>query len=61
MPQPKRTRAERKKAINDAWWEIDEANPGISTERLIAMIADWTGEDYGDVAILMGDDDAPSK
>ena len=59
MPRPKLSRAERKKAVNDAWWEIDEAEPDISTERLIAMIADRTGEDYGDVANLMGDDDAP--
>lgn len=42
----------RQRRVRDAWGRIEDAEPGISTERLLAMVATDTGEDYGDVAAL---------
>jgi hypothetical protein len=43
----------RKAAINQAWERIEASDPDISTEQLIARVADETGEEYGDVASLV--------
>jgi hypothetical protein len=44
--------AERQQRVQDAWNRIEDAEPDISTERLLAMVMDATGEDYGDIAAL---------
>jgi hypothetical protein len=41
--------------VQQAWKLFEDAEPDISTERLMAMVADATGEDYGDVASLIAD------
>ena len=51
MPR-KRSLAERQIAVRIAWDLHEGAEPDISTERLMMMVADDTGEDYGDVAAL---------
>jgi hypothetical protein len=51
---------ERRRRVHEAWERIEDNEPDISTERLMAMVADDTDEDYGDVAWLIGDEgDAP--
>lgn len=43
--------SERQKKIFDAWFAIEEAEPGeVSTERLMQMTADQCKCDCGDVA-----------
>ena len=44
--------AKRQQRVREAWERIEGAEPDISTERLLAMVADDTDEDYGDVAAL---------
>lgn len=56
MPKRK-SLAERQKAVKEAWDRIEDSEPDISTERLLAMVADDTGEDYGDVATLYDGED----
>lgn len=48
----KRPLEERQKLVKASWDRIEESDPDISTERLLAMVSDDTGEDYGDVAAL---------
>ena len=48
----KLTLLERQERVKAAWDRIEDAEPDISTERLLAMVADDTGEDYGDIAAL---------
>jgi hypothetical protein len=43
---------QRQKIVKKAWDRIESAEPDISTERLMMMVADDTDEDYGDVAAL---------
>jgi hypothetical protein len=52
MAPKKRTLKQRQARVKEAWDWIEEAEPDISTERLLMMVADDTGEDYGDVACL---------
>jgi len=54
---PLRSLVERQAAVCAAWNRIEEAEPDISTERLLMMVADETGEDYGDVAALRAGED----
>jgi hypothetical protein len=56
----RRSLQERIRRVREAWDRIEGAEPDISTERLLAMVADDTGEDYGDVAALHRGDD-PDK
>jgi len=39
-----------------AWETFEDAEPDISTERLMSMVVDATGEDYGDVASFIAED-----
>lgn len=39
----------RARKIVDAYHLIEDADPGISTERLLRMVQDDTGADAGDV------------
>ncbi len=48
--------AERRARVNAAWEIFEGQEPDISTERLMAMVADATGEDYGDVGWLIADE-----
>lgn len=43
---------ERIRRVQAAYKRITDMEPDISTERLLAMIADDTDENYGDVAML---------
>jgi hypothetical protein len=52
--------ADRKRRVREAWERIEDAEPDISTERLMAMVANDTGEDYGDVVWLI-DSDGPAS
>ena len=56
----RRTWNERARRVQDAWEMIEDAEPDISTERLMAMVADATGEDEGDIAAMIpaGEDNA---
>lgn len=49
--------ADRQSAVRASWDRIEAAEPDISTERLMMMVADDTGEDYGDVAALYQGED----
>lgn len=40
----------RQRKIIDAWNMFEEQDPDISTERLFAMVEDFTGADAGDIA-----------
>jgi len=44
-------------AVRAAWDRLTTADPEISTEMLLARIAEETGEDYGDVAALHDGED----
>ena len=44
----------RQRRVREAWDRIEHADPDISTERLLMMVADETGEDYGDVGAQPG-------
>jgi hypothetical protein len=55
----RRSLAQRRRRVKEAWEMFEDAEPDISTERLMAMVADETGEDYGDVAALLFDEPAP--
>jgi hypothetical protein len=46
---------DRCKRVKAAWERIEDAEPDISTERLMAMVANDTGEDYGDLASMVAD------
>lgn len=48
----KQSLTERQQCVKTAWDRIEHDEPDISTERLLAMVADETGEDYGDVTPL---------
>lgn len=50
--------AARVEAVRTSWHIHEETDPDISTEQLLARVADDTGEDYGDVAALF-EGDAP--
>ena len=52
----RKTVASRRRAVHAAWELFEDDEPDISTERLIAMIADATGEDYGDVVSFIAED-----
>jgi hypothetical protein len=52
MARKKRTLEQRQARVREAWDRIEDAEPDISTERLLMMVADDTEEDYGDVASL---------
>ena len=45
--------ADRMRRVREAWDRIEDAEPDISTERLASMVADDTGEDYGDITALL--------
>lgn len=45
MSRQRRTQAEQDRAIIAAWNAHEEADPDISTERLMAMVEDDTGAD----------------
>ena len=47
----------RQARVKAAWDRIEDEEPDISTERLLMMVADDTGEDYGDVAALASGED----
>jgi hypothetical protein len=47
-----KTLEERQAAVALAWNTLQETDPDLSTEQLIARVADITGEDAGDVAGL---------
>ena len=51
------TLLERQQRVQSAWNAIEDADPDISTERLLMMVAHDTGEDYGDVAALFDGED----
>lgn len=40
--------------IVDRWYDIEEQDPDISTERLACMVADDSGWNYEDVIEVMG-------
>ena len=40
--------------IVDRWYDIEETDPDISTERLTSMVADDFGWGYEDVLYVMG-------
>lgn len=40
--------------IVDRWYDIEEKEPDISTERLATMVADDFGWNYEDVIYVMG-------
>lgn len=42
------------KKIVDRWYDIEEEDPDISTERLASMVADDFGWNYEDVIYVMG-------
>ena len=42
------------KKIVDRWYEIEDTDPDISTERLACMVADNFGRNYEDVIEVMG-------
>ena len=42
------------KKIVDRWYDIEEKDPDISTERLASMVADDFGWSYEDVIEVMG-------
>ena len=42
------------KKIIDRWYDIEETDPDISTERLASMVADDFGWNYEDVIEVMG-------
>ena len=46
---------ERIRRVQVAWDMFEDAEPDISTERLLAMVADATGEEYGDLAAMLAD------
>lgn len=52
MARKKRTLEQRQASVKEAWDRIEDAEPDISTERLLMMVANDTDEDYGDVAAL---------
>lgn len=52
MSASRKSLAERHVAVRAAWYRHEDAEPDISTERLLAMVADDTGEDCGDVFAL---------
>lgn len=52
MARKKRTLKQRQINVKQAWDTIEDADPDISTERLLMMVANNTNEDYGDVAAL---------
>lgn len=45
--------AKDKKIVN-RWYDIEEKDPDISTERLASMVADDFGWNYEDVIYVMG-------
>lgn len=45
---------EKYKKIVDRWYDIEEKEPDISTERLASMVADDFGWNYEDVIHVMG-------
>lgn len=60
MSKAKETLKQRIERVREAWERIEDNEPDISTERLLAMVADDTDEDYGDVAALYQGDDPGS-
>jgi hypothetical protein len=52
MPRKKRTLAERQQAVKSAWDLLEGHDPDISSEMLLARVAEETDEDQGDVAAL---------
>ena len=48
--------SDRSERVTEAWHRIENREPDISTERLMAMVADETGEDYGDIVGLLLDE-----
>ena len=49
----RRTWQERTRRVQAAWERIEDAEPDISTERLMALVADATGEDEGNIAAML--------
>lgn len=39
--------------VVEAWYDIEDNDPDISTERLFAMTSDITGEDIDSIADIM--------
>lgn len=56
-PNPHKKLKARCGRVQEAWARIEGSEPDISTERLLAMVAEETGEDYGDVAALHSGED----
>ena len=52
MTKRRTTKEARARRVYSAWLDIEEAEPDISTERLMAMVSDRTGEDYGSLVDL---------
>lgn len=58
--RPRRTVQDRRQAVQTAWAAFEDQDPDISTERLMAMVADATGEDFGDIGWLVEDGGQPA-
>jgi hypothetical protein len=53
----KQSYKKRKEAVKLAWEIVEDNEPDISTERLMAMVSDMTGEDAASISSMIVDND----